>query len=39
MSKKELLEYLQQDPIGGVLSKGLAALCTEKPTFPVTFLA
>lgn len=32
-------KYLKQDNIGKVLSKGLAVLYSEKPKFPVDFLA
>lgn len=33
------VQYLKQDNIGKVIAKGLAVLYTQKPKFPVDFLA
>ena len=33
------IKYLKQDPIGKVLSKGLAVLYREQPQFPIEYLA
>ncbi len=35
----ELLQYLQQDSIGKVISRGLADVYTHQPAAPVKYLA